>query len=157
MTAASMLRRRSSTGALTALCLLVAAAAAQGGGTEGDPIRDRAGRDGAAWKGAAWLVEDIGGRGVIDRARTTLRIDADGAVSGSTGCNPFRGRATLTGARLRVGPLAVASRACVPALADQERKFLRALSLARGARLDRFGRLQLVSARGEALLTLTRM
>jgi len=110
-----------------------------------------------AWDGATWLVEDISGRGVIDNAQTTLRIDADGKVSGSTGCNRYFGKAAIRGAELRFGPLATTYRACPPALADQERKFLAALKEARMARFDAMGRLQIMSARGKALLRLTRM
>jgi heat shock protein HslJ len=123
----------------------------------GAGVAPGAARAGAGWDGSTWLVEDIRRRGVIDNAQTTLRIEADGAVSGSTGCNAYSGSAKIDGDAIRFGPLAVAARACVPALADQERKFLHALSLVRARRLDRFGRLQLVSAQGEALLTLTRM
>jgi putative lipoprotein len=109
------------------------------------------------WDGATWLVEDIGRRGVIDNAQTTLRIDADGKVSGSTGCNRYFGKATLDGATLHFGPLATTYRACPPALMDQESKFLAALREARMAHLDAMGRLQITKARGETLLTLTRM
>lgn len=109
------------------------------------------------WDGAAWLVEDIRGRGVIDNAQTTLRIDQEGKASGSTGCNRFFGKAEIGGDRLRFGRLATTYRACPRALADQERKFLGALAAAHAARFDRMGRLQIISARGEALLTLTRM
>jgi putative lipoprotein len=112
---------------------------------------------GVGWVGATWLVEDIGGRGVIDNAQTTLRIDADGKVSGSTGCNRYFGKAILDGATLRFGPLATTYRACPPALADQERKFLAALKEARTARHDAMGRLQILTGKGKALLTLTRM
>lgn len=110
-----------------------------------------------SWDGATWLVEDIGGRGVIDDAQTTLRIEPDGKLSGSTGCNRFFGKAKLEGAALRLGDIATTFRACPPAITDQERKFLHALKEARGARFDRFGRLQIVSGRGAALLTLTKM
>lgn len=109
------------------------------------------------WNGDSWRVEDIAGRGVIDNARTTLRVDADGKVSGSTGCNHFAGVARVSGGAISFGNLAVTMRACLPALADQERKFLDALKLARTARLDATGRLLIVSARGDTLLTLTKM
>jgi putative lipoprotein len=112
---------------------------------------------GVGWDGATWLVDDIAGRGVIDNAQTTLSIDPDGKVAGSTGCNRYFGKATFDGAKLRFGPLATTYRACPPALADQESKFLAALREARMARLDPVGRMQITTARGEPLLTLTRM
>jgi heat shock protein HslJ len=118
------------------------------------PARAQSGVD---WDGAIWLVEDIMGRGVIDNAQTTLRIEPDGTASGSTGCNPFHGKATFAKNRIRFGHMAVTLRACPPALADQERKFLDALGKTRAARLDERGRLKLVSATSAALLTLTKM
>jgi putative lipoprotein len=108
------------------------------------------------WDGATWLVEDIRGRGVIDNAQTTLRIAADGAASGSTGCNFFHGRAIVTGENLRFGQMAATLRACPPAISDQERKFLGALVEARSARIDMTGKLLILSGKGETLLRLSR-
>ena len=99
--------------AAAALVLPMASASAQGASTGID--------------GTAWLVEDIAGRGVIDRAQTTISFDAPGRVSGSTGCNRYTGVATLEGEALRFGQLATTRRACVPALMDQEQKFIRAM------------------------------
>lgn len=109
-----------------------------------------------AWDGATWLVEDIRGRGVIDNAQTTLLIAPDGAASGSTGCNVFNGKATISGESLRFGQMAATLRACPPAISDQERKFLDALTDARGARLDQSGKLLILSGKGETLLRLSR-
>jgi putative lipoprotein len=109
------------------------------------------------WDGATWLVEDIRGRGVIDNAQTTLRIAPDGAASGSTGCNFFRGAATIAGENLRFGQMAATLRACPPAISDQERKFLNALAEARTARLDQTGKLLIFSDKGETLLRLSRL
>lgn len=127
--------------AAAALCMFIGTAMAQA------PI----------WDGATWLVEDLRGRGVIDNAQTTLRIAPDGAASGPTGCNFFHGQATISGESLRFGQMATTRRACPAALADQERKFLNALTEARSARLDSGGRLSLLSGKGEALLRLSRM
>ena len=44
-----------------------------------------------------WLVEDIGGRGVVDKAQTTIRLAEDGSVSGDTSVNRYHGRATIEG------------------------------------------------------------
>jgi hypothetical protein len=51
----------------------------------------------AGIEGTAWLVEDIAGQGVIDRAQSTISFDTSGRVSGSTGCNGFTGAVTLEG------------------------------------------------------------
>ena len=86
--------------------------------------------------GSEWLAEDIRGGGVIDNARSTIAIAADGAVSGSGGCNRMTGRAKIDGQAIGIGPLATTRKACVPALMDQERKFLAALEATRAYRFD---------------------
>ncbi len=108
-------------------------------------------------EGMAWLVEDIAGRGVIDRAQTTISFDASGRVSGSTGCNRFTGAATFEGEVLKFGQLATTQRACVPALMDQEQKFLNAVEAVRGYSVDANGLLHLRGAYGEPLLRLVQM
>ena len=41
--------------------------------------------------GAAWLLEDLAGRGVIDNSHATLQFMADGKVAGTGGCNRYSG------------------------------------------------------------------
>jgi uncharacterized lipoprotein YbaY/heat shock protein HslJ len=111
----------------------------------------------AGIEGTAWQVEDIAGRGVIDRAQTTIRFDALGRVSGSTGCNGFTGVASLEGAALRFSQLSRTQRACVPALMDQEQKFLTAMEAVRGYSVAGNGWLHLRGANAEPLLRLVQM
>jgi putative lipoprotein len=86
--------------------------------------------------GVTWVAEDVGGGGVIDNARSTIAFAADGTVSGSGGCNSFSGRARVDGDRIEFGPLAATQKACVPALADQEQKFFKALAGTRMFAID---------------------
>jgi heat shock protein HslJ/membrane-bound inhibitor of C-type lysozyme len=111
----------------------------------------------AGIEGTTWLVEDIAGRGVIDRAQTTISFDAQGRVSGSTGCNRFTGVATLEGEALRFGQLSRTQRACVPALMDQEQEFLTAIEAVRGYSVAANGLLHLRGANAEPLLRLVQM
>ncbi|MBJ6373139.1 META domain-containing protein [Sedimentitalea arenosa] len=85
-------------------------------------------RETAGLTGGSWRVEDINNAGVIDNSQTSLSFSEDGTVSGRAGCNQYSGSYTREGDRLTFGPLAVTQRACLPALADQERKFLDAVS-----------------------------
>lgn len=55
---------------------------------------------------------------------------ADGAVSGSGGCNVYNGEATVSGATLKVGPLATTQIACEGPAADIEKAYLAALASA---------------------------
>lgn len=106
--------------------------------------------------GEHWRVEDIRGHGVVDDSLTTLRIGPDGVTSGSTGCNDFHGRATISGEKLRFRSIKTEGNACPRGLADQERHFLEALSDARVKSFDLLGQLQILSDKGEPLLTLGR-
>jgi putative lipoprotein len=103
-----------------------------------------------------WLAEDIGGGGVIDTAQSTFAITADGAVSGSGGCNRLTGRARIDGQAVGIGPLATTRKACVPALMDQERKFLAALEATRAYRFDG-AVLRFLDASGAELVRFTKL
>ena len=78
--------------------------------------------------GSEWWVEDIDGKGVIDRSHTTLHFLEQGAAAGDTGCNRYRGSAEISGASISFGPMAGTRKACVPALMDQETKFYQAIA-----------------------------
>jgi putative lipoprotein len=117
-------------------------------------------RDGAAAPaalpvlvGPVWIAEDIGGRGVVDRSRTSLSFDADGRASGLGGCNRFTGSYTLQGDRLRFGPMAGTMMACPPALAEQEQRLHAAFAAVRGWRIDN-GLLHLTDQAGATLIRL---
>jgi putative lipoprotein len=105
-----------------------------------------------------WLAEDIRGRGVIDFVQTVLEIDANGVVTGSGGCNRFRGTATIAGERIVFGQMVSTRMACPPAVMDQESKFLLALRDARSFQLDLQRRkLVLFDAAGAAISRLSAM
>lgn len=105
--------------------------------------------------GTSWLVEDLEGRGVIDRAQTTLVFDADGGVVGSTACNRYRGPAEVTepDGTLTFGPLATTRRACPAAVMDQEQRFLDALGRTVRYAIDDRGFLLLYDAAGTLVVT----
>jgi putative lipoprotein len=86
--------------------------------------------------GSTWLAEDIGGRGVIDRAQTTISFEPEGRVAGSGGCNRYFGSVTIKGDAISFGKLGSTMMACAPALMDQEQKFFDALAATRSYRFD---------------------
>lgn len=103
-----------------------------------------------------WLVEDIGGRGVVDIAQSTVEFDGEGGVHGSGGCNLVNGPVAIERGNLRFGLLITTRRACPPALMDQEEKFLVALYSVRSYRLE--GPFLLMSNEaGDDVLKLTRL
>ena len=82
-----------------------------------------------------WVVEDIGGMGVVERSRPTIAFSPEGAVSGNGSCNRFMGGFALHDADLAFTPLASTRMACAEALMRQERAFLDLLgACARSAR-----------------------
>ncbi len=74
-----------------------------------------------------WLLEDLGGRGVMDIVQTTLVFDGEGRVSGSGGCNRLTGSYTFADGELVFGPLAGTKMMCPEAVMDQEDRFHAAL------------------------------
>jgi Heat shock protein len=83
-----------------------------------------------------WLVEDIGGKGVIDTAQTTLEFGADSMVSGSGGCNRYTGKATIDKTAISFSPMASTRMACSPALMDQEHKFFQAMETVKSWKIE---------------------
>ncbi|WP_198378607.1 META domain-containing protein [Neoroseomonas rubea] len=105
--------------------------------------------------GATWVAEDIGGRGVVDRARVELALLPDGRAAGRGGCNRFTGGYAVDGTALRFGALAATRMACAPALMEQEQRFFAAMADVRGWRIEH-GRLLLTDAGGGVVLRLAR-
>jgi len=105
-----------------------------------------------------WLLEDLGGRGVLDRVQTTMEIGADGRVTGSGGCNRYNGQAKISGAGFSVGPVMSTRMACTPAAMDQEARFFKVLETVKAWRIDPARRkLHLLGAGGAPLATLSAM
>lgn len=75
-------------------------------------------------------AEAISTSQALERAKPTLRIAADGTVTGFTGCNQITGQATVSGtpAVIEFGPLATTRKACLGDIDEVERAMLRALT-----------------------------
>lgn len=102
-------------------------------------------------EGAAWRVEDIDGRGVIDNSQTTLTFGADNRVSGRAGCNTYSGSYRVSGDSLSVDGVAVTMMACLPELADQEAAFLDILNGLKSVRFSDTGALLISDAAGRTI------
>ena len=127
--------RRIITVTLSATILVAAAAAmAQGGGAD--------------LSGTAWLAEDIDGRGVVDRARSTMDFTKAGQVSGLAACNRYFGPVSLSGDAITFGNLAATRMMCPDTLMDQEQRFLQALSISKRFELTHEGQILLIYASG---------
>jgi heat shock protein HslJ len=110
----------------------------------------------ASLVGSTWLAEDIDGKDVMDSPQSTLKLVGPTQVAGHAGCNSFAGKATMSGNRLQLGPFASTRMMCTPAVMDQEGGFLKALEMARSARMER-GELYLMDETGAQVLRLSRL
>jgi heat shock protein HslJ len=90
----------------------------------------------ASLAGTQWLLEDLAGRGVVDRLQSTLVFAEAGRVSGRAGCNDFSGPIRWGVDQFTIGPLMVTRKACSPAVSDQETRYLEALAGAQRLRID---------------------
>jgi putative lipoprotein len=77
-----------------------------------------------------WLLEDLGGGGVVDLVRSTIRFETEERVAGSGGCNRYFGSVELKGESVKFGPLGTTQMMCDEAVIDQEKRFLAALGKA---------------------------
>lgn len=109
------------------------------------------GGDPASLLQGVWQVEDLDGRGIVDRSQMTLEFGVDGRVSGHASCNRFNGGYTLTGEGLSFSRLASTMMACPPALMQQEQAFLSLLQDVIRFELSDEGALRLHAADGRQL------
>jgi heat shock protein HslJ len=77
--------------------------------------------------GASWSLAMLQGAPVMPDSTITARFNADGAVSGSSGCNRYRAAYQIDGASMTIGAAAGTLMACPPPLMEQERAYLSAL------------------------------
>jgi heat shock protein HslJ len=88
---------------------------------------DGCGGDPALLLDGAWTVTDLAGSSPVTGSTVSMRFDRDGRLSGSTGCNSFSGKYTLTGEGISLSPLAMTRKACAPELMTQEQTVARLL------------------------------
>jgi heat shock protein HslJ len=90
----------------------------------------------AVLAGTEWVAFAIDGMPEVTTPKPRLRWTSADQVTGTGGCNPFRGSALVGAGTLRLGPLASTGRACLSMPGSQEDLFFKALELTRNSRLD---------------------
>jgi heat shock protein HslJ len=80
--------------------------------------------------GTEWLLEDLGGSGVIDNAQATLSFPERGKVIGNGSCNRFFGSVEIRGDLVRFGTIGATRMQCAEAVSEQEQRYLVALEAA---------------------------
>jgi heat shock protein HslJ len=118
--------------AATSVAALALGACASGG-------RERLGGEAAATDTAAapqptdltgskWRLEDLAGKGVVDRVAATLEFTGDGMASGHGSCNRFRGGVAFEGDSISFGPLIATRMFCGETVTAQENAYMSALA-----------------------------
>jgi putative lipoprotein len=102
--------------------------------------------------GIEWIVEDIDGRGIVERARATILLGADGTIAGQAPCNRYTGGYELDGTTFSTRDIAVTARACAEPIAVQEIEFLAILRSASELRVGDDGRLVISTSAGESIV-----
>ncbi len=106
--------------------------------------------------GPEWVVSTIGSQAVGDEGEVTIAVDADGRISGSSGCNRYMGLIRLGGeGGLEIGPLAATEMACMDGRMTLEGDFFRAIDTVDGFDIAEDGDL-LLTANGETVIRATR-
>ena len=84
-----------------------------------------------------WLLEDLGGKGVLDRIQATLAFPAPNKVAGNGSCNRFFGGVEINGEAIKFDQLATTLMACPSeAISNQESNYLLALQGAERVVID---------------------
>jgi heat shock protein HslJ len=91
----------------------------------------------------AWTVATIDGTAVVPDAKPTIAFAANGAVSGSAGCNQYSGPYRVEGDRISIGDIASTLMLCDGDRGAQEAAFLGALRGAQAWRVTPEGDLEL--------------
>lgn len=78
----------------------------------------------------SWQVEDIDNGGIIDSSMITMQVGEDNKIAGSTGCNRYLGQLVSANYTFKTSKVVSTRKSCAPALANQEQRFLTALSSA---------------------------
>jgi heat shock protein HslJ len=73
-----------------------------------------------------------------------MTFDSSGVVTGNTSCSEYSAVATIQGAKLSFATVSTKHQECASALADQERRFQKALFYVRSYRIDSGGSLHLM-------------
>ena len=76
----------------------------------------------------SYRVEWIGERPLIDRSHLTITFAADGRAHGNAGCNHWFAQYSLVGDQLSFGTIGSTRKLCAPAVMEQEKRFLQALT-----------------------------
>lgn len=111
--------------------------------------------DATTLAGSTWIVEDMGGIRVSQSMQLKLQFVSATEVAGYGGCNSFTGRASISGAQLKLGPIAATQKACAPQTMAEESMYFGRLNKVTSTRMEN-GKLILSDGDGRPLVRLAR-
>lgn len=83
----------------------------------------------SALLGPEWVIEDIGGRGIVDNSVATLRFEEGGRSGGKGSCNTYGAGYQVDGEKITFEQPFSTMMACEEALMNQERALFDLLPL----------------------------
>ncbi len=101
--------------------------------------------------GREWIIEDIGGRGVIDNSPASLLFLPKGRLAGNGTCNRLIGSFTQQDDTLTLRDTGTTSMMCAPAMMEQEARLLETLASVERFAFDDTGALVLSGAEGATI------
>lgn len=119
------------------LVTALSACAVPGSGPASRPSEQQQPATSAALVGGEWVAFAVQGVPEVGLPKPKLRWIAADQVTGTGGCNGFKGRSSGSLSSLQLGPLASTGRACLSMPGSQEDLFFKALELTRKARIER--------------------
>ena len=98
----------------------------------------------------SWNLHTINDELLYGNSAITLSFDTSNQLSGSAGCNRYRGKYHSDNGVINVETIATTKKLCTPAIMEQERQYLRILNDA-VTYVDKCGRLKISSQDNEIL------
>ena len=98
-----------------------------------------------------WLVDSIQGKAIIAKSKAQLVFTDKNMLTGSASCNNISTSYSSQNNTLKIAPIAVTRKMCVPSLMDQEAVLLKALSKVKRFQLNN-GELSMLDQQGSLQL-----
>lgn len=98
-----------------------------------------------------WIVHSVDEYPVAESNLPNIHFNDDGTISGSTGCNRFRGMYALDSDAITIKKVALTRRACIGNLGTQERFFTEIFTAVTNLKFDDNGHLMLMADNGRFL------
>lgn len=86
--------------------------------------------------GTKWQLEDLAGKGIIDRTNVTIHFGKEGELSGKGGCNQYQADYTLVENKLTIDAIISTEMACATSIMEQENYFFNLLQEAETVEYD---------------------